>query len=838
MPVARSPRIFASPTKLARPGNQSTSDSRRLATCFVSITAIGAVTCNAAWAQPTDIATARPSAAASVNFDEDMLKSRGISGSVADYFKHQARFTAGTRRVVLYINDQRKGTVHATFDSNGALCFDDKFLDSAGLRREKEVNDCARFLQQYPNTMIELHPGKEEVRLIVPTDALLPASVATNSYVTGGTAALLNYDALSVSNHFQGQSRQFQSLQTEAGLNVGDWILRSRQSYFKSDRQSRFEHLYAYGQKTFTDIGSTLQAGQINIVNSIFPGYRLNGAQITPEAALQRASLSTKTLVEGIANSPARIEVRQNGALIYSTMVPQGPYALTDIPLLNTSSDLEVTVSETGGSSSTYTVPAAELISGTLGGTPGYSLAIGQYDPYGSSELDKPMLATGSGTWSLNDKTNATAGIMASQHYHAGGWAIDRILTPTTFASARQLVSRAQREGVSGTQLSVSLSSQLTPSVSASFGASQQTSGFRDLGDSVDKRAHHRWFDSRYKSQYSGTLGWSNQSLGGLYGSYSQSSTFDGRKIQRMTGTWSKTFKGATFSLNVQHSGGDTGRFGAGNSVLFSISAPLGGRSFRTYVDHTSERTRTGASVSEQVNDYVAYNISADYDDRQRDANVSGNVSILPRYLQTNLGYAKNGSSSTMYSGQIRGGIAIHKEGATLSPYAITDTFGIAKVGDVTGVRISTPQGPVWTDAAGRAVVPQLTPYQTSRLEISTKSLPRNIDLVNGYQAIDAGRGTVQYVDFGIISTRRALLTAKQPNGEYLPKGAAIMNGKGEFITTVLDKGKIFLPNADTSEPLHVEMSQGDQCKLAFELNEKPDLSNYYEHADALCTPP
>ena len=40
------------------------------------------------------------------------------------------------------------------------------------------------------------------------------------------------------------------------------------------------------------------------------------------------------------------------------------------------------------------------------------------------------------------------------------------------------------------------------------------------------------------------------------------------------------------------------------------------------------------------------------------------------------------------------------------SPYEVGDTFGIAKVGDLGGVEIQTPSGPVWTDAWGNAVIP------------------------------------------------------------------------------------------------------------------------------------
>lgn len=314
--------------------------------------------------------------ASAVEFDLDVLKSRGLGADVADYFKRGARFRAGMTRVTVYVNDRRVGPVRVRFDDQGQVCFDDQFLSSAGLRwRGAPSGDKkpggADFLAQYPNTIIKLIPNLEEVRLIVPTDAIRPQEAAHRTYATGGTGAILNYDALFTRNESPGRSDQFQYIQSEAGFNAGDWVLRSRQSYVESGGRTRFNHLYAYGQKTFTGLGQTLQAGQIFIANSLFSGDSITGLQWVPEAALQEGRQTGKSLVSGIANAPARIEVRQSGSLIYSTVVPQGPFNLTDIPLLNRSSDLHVSVIENNGGVRTFIVPAVELMSGDLGGRRG-----------------------------------------------------------------------------------------------------------------------------------------------------------------------------------------------------------------------------------------------------------------------------------------------------------------------------------------------------------------------------------------------------------------------------------------------------------------------------------
>jgi len=109
-----------------------------------------------------------------------------------------------------------------------------------------------------------------------------------------------------------------------------------------------------------------------------------------PESALQNSD-KNNVMVEGIAQSQARVEVRQSGALIYSTAVPGGPFALTDLPLLSGVSDLEVSVTEANGAQRRFTVPAASLHNGLLGSQRGYSLAVGKLRSLGNSNATPAM---------------------------------------------------------------------------------------------------------------------------------------------------------------------------------------------------------------------------------------------------------------------------------------------------------------------------------------------------------------------------------------------------------------------------------------------------------------
>jgi outer membrane usher protein FimD/PapC len=141
----------------------------------------------------------------------------------------------------------------------------------------------------------------------------------------------------------------------------------------------------------------------------------------------------------------------------------------------------------------------------------------------------------------------------------------------------------------------------------------------------------------------------------------------------------------------------------------------------------------------------------------------------------------------------------------------------------------------VWTDAWGRAVIASLPEYADSRIEVATKSLPRNVDITNGLQMLEAGHGSVNRVDFGVVKVRRALLAARLPDGTPVPKGATVVDADDNFVTAVGEEGGVFLGNGQISSRLLVYLPDGKQCRLDYRLPEKQDMLRYYERAEAVC---
>lgn len=784
-------------------------------------------------------------------FDTGILQQRGLDPALAEYFRDAPRFQQGEHAVSLAVNGQRRGRVLARFDNAGALCVSPALIAAARLRPADKATaapdqaqpaansaageaGCTSFANAYPAIQITLRPNREALDLTIPYDLQAPQnqSVDLSSYASGGTAALLNYNLLTQRSEFGGRSRDYLSAQIDAGVNVADWIVRSRQSFTSTEQGSKLQHLYTYAQHTLRDASAILQVGQIDVSNALFAGVPLSGVQLMPETALQQKA-GGGARVEGIARTQARVEVRQNNVLVYSTVVSPGSFSLENVPLLSARLDAQVTVIESDGVARDFTIPAAALNIGQQGATPGYSLALGKIRTQGAEEQRQPYVVTGSGSWPLARVGTLTAGALSAGGYGALGASVDAAIGKQATVSAQ--TTFAHSDPASGVQTTLSASARLMPSLSTSWSASQRSYGYRDLMQVLAPTSQAS-IDAQYKTQYTGSLNWQSASLGALGASYTSSSQFMGRTTERAFLTWNRKFGPASVSLNLERNLGSRQLArDDGTSYYLNLSLPLDGkRTLSASSSQSQARQRHAVAYSESVSDTLNYQVSANHDAQGRQSGVAASVGMLPRYLRANLSYAHAIGGYTNYAGAFQGGVAAHAQGITFSPHPLGDTFGIVTLGDLSGVRINTPAGPTWTDAWGNAVVPRLTPFGKSNITVATKTLPKRIDVANGAREVHAGRGSVSRIAFDVVDVRRFLLNVRS-DAFALPKGASVVDANDQFITTVLDDQTVFLGSGQDHSDLRVSLPTGESCRLEFDVPKSADADTYYENLEATC---
>lgn len=347
------------------------------------------------------------------------------------------------------------------------------------------------------------------------------------------------------------------------------------------------------------------------------------------------------------------------------------------------------------------------------------------------------------------------------------------------------------------------------------------------------------------KNSYSASLSWSHAYVGSLSFSLSQSQGFDNNSDSRQFMlNWGKTFRYATVNTSWQHalSTPDTDNndsYHDNDTFYVSINIPFGRHNVQSYMRDDGEKTRYGLQANGPLSQNSYYNVTAEKGDDDNDKYVAAGFSSNMHYTSLNLNASKTGDDFKNYSANISGGIVAHSQGVTFSPYAVDDTFSIISLNDnVSGVEVSTPQGPVWTDFWGQAVSASAPVYRVNTLQINTETLPKNIDINNGIKKLTPGHGSVTQVNFGVIKVRRAMLTLHMPDGKPIPKGETLVDAKNQYVTTAVEDGVVFINDVDATPEIYANVDQqGHQCRVQFTLDDQNSEQSFYQKADATCQP-
>lgn len=772
-----------------------------------------------------------------VTFDTDILKSRGLGADLNRYFAEAPRFLPGTHSVSVKVNGNDRGTAAVRFSEDGTMCVDNDFLEFAGLIPVpiKANETCHDIRSDYAQAVINPLPNQEAVELYLPQEALNSLSADVKNFQHGGTAGMLNYSLFSTKSDYSGSdssSNRYSQASLEAGFNTMDWALRSRYILTDDNGNRNTESIYTSAEHVFVPQRLTMQVGEINAMSDVLNGVPITGVQLMPTSGLQKDSSGVS--VSGIARtSQARVEVRQNGRLIFNTLVPAGPFTLDDVPMVRNNVDLDVTVVESDGSTNHYIVPASSVKSRNLSRPNGLTVSAGQVRGIDSDYSD-PLVFNVSDGWRIFPWMNLLASGVVAEDYQAAGARTEFMVTDDWNISTSMAASKAQfGDSDNGIKNELQSDYSLTENVGLSASMAHYSGDYRELADAMDDDYQG------YDNSYSANIRWSTPLAGAFSAglSYNQAAG-DGEDSRYLLLSWGKTFKYASVNVNWQSAVGNSDDDQNDDLLYINLSIPLGGsQSLSSYMRKQGDSTSYGLANSGSLGSDTNYYISADRDQESKENSFNGNINTNLHYTQLSVGGGTSGDNQRNYNATLSGGIAMHKEGVTFSPYSIKDTFAIAKLSEPkAGVEITTPQGTVWTDRWGQAVIPGLTEWRNSRIEVDANKLPQSMTLANGTKYIAAAHGSVSEVSFKVLNSRRVMLRIKQADGKPLTKGLSVVDDKDNYVVTVVDDGHVFLNDADQVAALYAINDDNQRlCKLDFTLPEKHDEDAFYEEVNGVC---
>lgn len=857
------------------------------------------------------------------SFDRSMLSGAGQNTTDLSRFERGNFILPGTYSVDIYLNDVAMGRSDVRLatpspDVSASVCVDRALLDKLGLH-PAELSDqlvteladggaCVGIDRVIPGASFTFNVGDLRLDVSVPQAFM---GLRARGYVnpeywdSGVNAGLLNYNLNSYRTSSGGQSQTSSYLGLNAGLNLGRWHLRHNSSLnWQSATDNvgsthRWQNISSYAQRDLPMLHAQLTVGDSFTSGEIFDSIGLRGVQLaTDDRMLPQSMRGYAPAVRGVADSNAKVSVRQNGMVIYETTVAPGPFNITDLYATGYGGDLDVTVTEANGRVHAFSVPFASVPQLLRPGVSRFSIAAGQMRE--RTLQHEPGVVVATLQRGFTNLLTGFAGVEGSQGYAAA--LLGSALNTRYGAFAMDVTAaRTQIPGMdtlSGQSVRLSYSKIVVPTgTSLSVAAYRySTDGYLSLGDAARARDYARrglpvfaaglnqpvlingmpvsglltpaqqaalaGIDlrdlllpagvDRQRNSFSLTL---TQQLGARGGSlYLNGSARDywnrsGRDTQFQVG-YNNSIGPVSYNLSASRERDLFGR--SDNRYMASVTIPLGNTAHSPLFTGSLSRGSAG-DMQEQAtlsgtagkDDRFSYGATAAHESARDTGSAGSTGSINGGYRGThvvlNAGFGA-GSGYSQSSLNVAGGIVAHS-GGILFGQSLGDTVAIVEAPDAAGASIGNAAG-VRVGRSGYALIPYLTPYVLNTVTIDPSGLPLDVQLDSTSTQLAPRAGAVVLVKFKTESGRFVLIQAQLNDGTTLPFGAEVADEQGQSVGVVGQAGRIMLRALNDDGRLIVQWQDQDvtrTCSMPYHLKPrskhvKPG-ARVIEQIDATCEP-
>ena len=704
---------------------------------------------------------------------------------------------------------------------------------------------CGDIGRYIPGATASFDMGEQSFTLTVPQLYMRRSArgyVSPESWDNGVPAAMLGYNFNTYSNTYGGRSSTSSYLGLNAGLNIGPWHFRHTGSLLTGGHNGAgYQNNNTYVQRDLPALQSQLLVGQVYTSGDLFESVRLRGAVLaTDDSMLPPSQTGYAPVVRGVAETNAKVVIRQRGIVLDQVSVAPGPFVIDDLNPTGYGGDLEVEITEADGRIKTFLVPYAATPMLLREGYNRYAVAIGQVDEIGLSH--KPYIAQATLQRGLNNRLTGYGGVTVAQGYAAAqiGSAVN---TPVGAFSvdvthARTVVPNSSTR--SGQSVQVRYNKNFDSGTNFALGAYRySTSGYLSVRDAVLLRQsalnggdadNFERLRSRMDVSLNQTLGDGN---GLLYLQGSAQNYWNRRaSTENFTLGYSNQWRLLNYTLSAQRQR-DLGTHFTDTQVNFTASIPLGraarAPTFNTTLVHDSNRNSSalaGVNGTFGEQGQGTYGVSATY---YQSSGASGNANVqysAPLAVMT--GSYSQGSGYRSASAGISGGIVVHPGGVTLAQ-TLTDTIGIVHAPDAAGAGVNSNSN-IKLDRRGYAVVPYLQPYRLNTVELDPKDIPTDVELKTASQNVAPHRGAVVPIKYETESGRVVLIKAERPDGEPLPFGADVFDAEGKSVGVVGQASRLFVRGVGDRGTLIVKWGSAaeDQCHIDYSL---PPLTSKRQNA-------
>lgn len=800
--------------------------------------------------------------AVNVEFDPSFLA--GMGGRKVDLsrFAEGNVLSPGIYRTDVVLNERPIGSfdVALKLDASGRsnlVCIDDGLIQRFNLDPAKAPEAVRHLIAGTPDAVKPTDPSacrtigeiaqvatarfdatEQRLEISIPQIFLSHGArgyVPPERWDSGITAGLLSYHYSAFRSRSADSSISQQFLNLRAGANLGDYRLRHDASVSFGGGVRQYQSIATNVQRDVTDLLSTLTLGDGNTDGQLFGAFGFRGVQLaSDDRMLPDSQRGYSPVVRGEALSNARVSIRQNGVVLYETVVPPGPFAIDDLHSAGFGGDLQVTITEADGSQRTTIIPFSPMPQLLRESTQRYAVTAGTLRNVGGA--DDPFMLQGTYQRGLSNWLTAEGGLQATPRYAAlliGG----AFVTPVGSFALDATHSRFDSPNLGlkqGTSLRASYSK---------FVAATQTSFLF---------AAYRNSTVNYYSLHDTTLAPAAPGLG-LTIAQSRSREYASLTLQQALGAstsvafssvaqsyWNRSLHDCTYRLTLsQRAGAASVGFtiardlpSAGNrtstTAMLALSLPLDQPSGWSSTSQVAYDKTTGMAVRADV--------SGAFGDSKQIGVTAGEARYASSYATSIGGGYRGGtialggnlsrsSASTQASISADGGLVVHAGGITFAN-SLGDAVGLVYAPTAAGASVMSSPGATVNDA-GYALIPYLNPYTRNDVELDMQNTSMDSQLDSTVEQAVPRSGAVVRIAFKGHKGRNVLIQARAEDGSALPFSGTVVDDAGGPVGLVGQGSRIEANVAADSGRLTVRWGDGpaEQCTLDYHLP-PPDVNH------------
>lgn len=793
-------------------------------------------------------------------FDTDFLL--GSSFESSD-FGNTIYFVDGEYNLYVYVNGNYISYDHFSVKNN-SVCIPYTVALKLGLKdnlikslSEKNA-DCIDLEKEFDGLVVDFEKTKLNLNIAIPQVYLQNHEA---NYVSplqadnGINAAFADYHlngwAYKYDNDIE-QNSLFLSL--NSGMNIGSWRLRHQGNYRRNEQKTdhkktsdeKYTSLNTYLQKDIPSLNSRLVIGESYTPSELFDSFEFTGVQLgTDNIMLPESQRGFAPTIQGIANTNAKVTIKQGNSVIYETTVAAGPFSINSLNNLSYEGDLDVIVTEANGEVRTSKVAFSSVPQLLRTGISKYNFTLGQYR---NSSLDEtPYFALATYQRGLNNNITSYVGNIVAEDYYAvqlglassnrlGAFAFD--ITHSTATNINPLHGMGTSSKGQSYRLSYNKRLKATDTNIAVAAYKFSSEGYLSFSDYVKSSNEFGNQNQIYreKNKIQLTL---NQPLGKKLGSFFLSGVMqeywnqDNGFNKSFQAGYSKGFTWGNVSLSASRSYNQN--LEDDTQYNFSIGFPLGKKTLKApYISSSVTRSnrdfssvQTNASGTFGENNKLSYGVFANQTKFNNESSFTSGFNTQYRADKANISANyTNSKEYDQFGYGVSGSVVLHRHGINFSQDQGENKV-LVEVPNTKGVKIANNNGSS-VSRNGFGLVSSLQPYRNNIISLNTSEVPPNTMLDITAQTVAPNFGAIVVAKYPTKYGIPIVFKVDKIEGENLPLGANVYDENQNIITQVGQGNKIFLMTEELDGSLTVNYGQNGEktCSIPFSLN-KPNVDEY-----------